>query len=206
VHGRTEDCSDYAWYDVDGEDAFVTAVNHLVSLGHRRIAYIGAPLQYQFAQERLNGYSRAVLHNGLTPDPQLIQIADFSDEGGEMAASVLLDQPKPPTAIVCISDTVAFGVLECIRARGLQPGRDVSVIGYDGLHFGKHANPPLTTMAQPQTHAGRRLGDMLLTIIDGGDPKAHQELQRAQLVLRSTDSPPPKRAAQNHVSEREDIQ
>ncbi|MEP2890560.1 LacI family DNA-binding transcriptional regulator [Tateyamaria sp.] len=206
VHGRTAEFADYAWYDVDGEDALVTAVNHLADLGHRRIAYVGAPLQHQFAQERLNGYNRAVLHNGLTPDPQLIQIANFSDDGGEMAASILLDLPEPPTGIVCVSDTVAFGVLAGIRARGMQPGQDVSVIGYDGLHFGIHANPPLTTMAQPQAHAGRRLGDMLLAIVDGGDPKAHQELQRAHLVRRKTDGPPLQGAVQDNVSEREDIQ
>jgi LacI family transcriptional regulator len=206
VHGRTADCADYAWYDVDGEDAVVTAMNHLVGLGHRRIAYVGAPLQHQFAQERLNGYTRALDHNGLVQDPQFIQIADFSDEGGEIAAAMFLDLPEPPTAIVCVSDTVALGVLAGIRARGLQPGHDVSVIGYDGLHFGIHANPPLTTMTQPQTHAGRRLGDMLLAIIDGDDPKKHQELQRAHLVRRKTDGPPVNTAVHLDVFEGEEIQ
>ena len=189
VHGRTGASDGYAWYDVDGEDAFITAVNHLVGLAHNRLAFIGAPLQYQFAQDRLNGYQIAIKANGLDVDPDLIQIADFSDDGGEIAMNMLLDLPQPPTAVVCVSDTMAFGAMAAIRGRGLVPGVDVSVIGYDGLKFGIHSNPPLSTMAQPQAHAGRRLGDMLLAIIDGDDPSKHQELQRAHLVRRKTDGP-----------------
>lgn len=189
VHGRTQNANDYAWYDVDGEDAFVTAVNHLVGLGHSRIAFIGSPLQFQFAQDRLNGYQRGMKDNGLETEPDLVQIADFSDEGGEIATDVLLDLAEPPTGIVCVSDMIALGALAAIRKRGFKPGVDISVIGYDGLQFGKHANPPLTTMVQPQVHAGRRLGDMLLAIIDGDDPSKHQDLQRAQLLRRETDGP-----------------
>jgi len=204
VHGRTEKSDDYAWYDVDGEDAFVTAVGHLARLGHRRIGFIGAPLQFQFAQERLDGYLRGLNHNGIVHDPDLVQIAEFNDDGGNAAAGVLMDLPAPPTAMVCVTDTMALGVLEALHARGVAPGRDVSVIGYDGLHFGKHANPPLTTMAQPQAHAGRRLGDILLSVIDGADPTRFQELQRAHLVQRNTDGPADANAGQMNVSIREE--
>ncbi|WP_299304130.1 LacI family DNA-binding transcriptional regulator [uncultured Litoreibacter sp.] len=206
VHGRTGSCDDYAWYDVDGDAAFVEAVNHLVSLGHSDVAFVGAPLQHQFAQDRLNGYRRAVVDNGLSVNPEYVQITDFSDEGGEIATNMLLDLPSPPTAIVCVSDMVALGAMAAIRGRGLVPGRDISVIGYDGLKFGTHSNPPLSTMAQPQAHAGRRLGDMLLSIIDGDDPKKHQELQRAHLLRRQSDGPMQPASAENTVSEREELQ
>lgn len=204
VHGRTAENEGYAWYDVDGEDAFVTAVNHLAQLGHRRIGFITAPLQYQFSQERLDGYHRGLKHNGLPICPELVQIAEFTDEGGSAAAGVLMDLAEPPTALLCVTDMMALGALEALNARDLKPGADVSVIGYDGLHFGKHSNPPLTTMAQPQAHAGRRLGDILLSIIDGADPRKFQELQRANLVQRMTDGPAPVRAVQNDVSVREE--
>lgn len=206
VHGRTDNSDDYAWYDVDGEDAFVSAVNHLVQLGHRRIGFVGAPLQYQFAQERLDGYLRGLKHNGLDHDPKLVQIAEFNDDGGRAAAGLLMDSATPPTAIACVNDIMALGVLDALHSRGLIPGQDVSVIGYDGLHFGKHANPPLTTMAQPQAYAGRRLGDMLLSIIDGADPKNFQELQRAHLVQRNTDGPVNLGAGQTDVLTREELQ
>jgi len=191
---------------LDGEDAFEASVDHLVSLGHSDIGFVGAPLQYQFAQDRLNGFERGMAGNGLSVSSDMIQIAEFSDDGGEIAANVLLDLPSLPSAIVCVSDTMALGVLAAIRARGLVPGHDVSVIGYDGLKFGDHTNPPLTTMAQPLAHAGRRLGDMLLAIIDGDDPRDHQELQRAHLLRRKTDGPLRKTVARTNVSKREELQ
>lgn len=205
VHGRTDASDGYAWYDVDGKSAFVEAVNHLVQLGHRRIGFVGSPLQYEFSQQRLDGYHQGLSLNGLKADAELVQIADMSDHGGEIAAGILLNLQEPPTALVCVSDVMALGTLAALRARDLQPGQDVSVIGYDGLHFGVHSNPPLTTMAQPQAHAGRRLGDMLLAVIDGADPKSQQELQRAQLVRRKSDGPPPNVGAQLFVSDREEI-
>ena len=204
VHGRTGSSDTFAWYDVDGEAAMVVAVDHLASLGHQDIAFIGSTLQHQFAQDRLDGYAKGLSQNGLTYRDEVVQIVELNDEGGEIATLQLLDLPKPPQAIICVSDTVALGCLAALRSRGLRPGRDVSVIGYDGLKFGEHTNPPLSTMAQPQAHAGHRLGDMLFAIIEGDDPKNHQELQRAQLVRRNTDGPPRRVPHHTHVSVREE--
>ncbi|MEO0496156.1 MAG: LacI family DNA-binding transcriptional regulator [Pseudomonadota bacterium] len=189
VHGRSNDCADYAWYDVDSRAAFVKAVDHLVAMGHSRIAFIGSPTYFSFAQERLDGYRDAVQSNGLSFDQELVQITELSDDGGERAAGDLLDSADPPTAFVCVTDTQAIGALAAIRSRGMVPGQHVSVIGYDGLRLGRHTNPPLTTLAQPQSHSGRQLGDMLLAIIDGGDPKEFQELRSAELLRRKSDGP-----------------
>ena len=98
----------------------------------------------------------------------------MKDDAGESAAANQLDSDNPPTAFVCVSDTQALGVLSAIRTRGLIAGVDISVIGYDGLNMGRHSNPPLTTMAQPQVQSGRELGDMLLAVIDGEDPTKHR--------------------------------
>jgi LacI family transcriptional regulator len=204
VHGRTAKSCDYAWYDIDGKDAFITSVNHLLGMGHSRVAFIGAPLQFEFAQDRLNGYKIAIEAHGLELDDDLIQIADFSDEGGEVSTLQLLDLERPPTAIVCVTDTVAFGCLAALRSRGYEVGTEISVIGYDGINFGVHSNPPLSTMAQPQAHAGRRLGDMIMAVIDGEDPTKHQELQRAHLLRRDTDGPLQPAAVPRNVSNLED--
>lgn len=189
VHGRSVDSADYAWYDVDSKAAFVAAVDHLVALGHARIGFVGAPTYYNFAQMRLDGYREAIVANGLTVDPDLIQITELSDDGGELAAGDLLDRSPAPTALLCVTDVQALGALAAVRARGMIPGKHVSVIGYDGLRLGRHSNPPLTTMAQPQAHSGRELGDMLLSIIDGGDPKKFQILRNAELLRRKSDGP-----------------
>ncbi len=189
VHGRSLQSEDYAWYDVDSEKAFGDAVDHLVALGHSRIGFVGAPTYYTFAQARLDGYRNTLVANGLPSDDNLIQICELSDDGGERGAGHLLDADNPPTAILCTTDVQAFGALAAIRARGGVPGKHVSVIGYDGLRIGRHTNPPLTTLAQPQAHSGRQLGDMLLAIIDGGDPKNFQELRSAELLRRQSDGP-----------------
>lgn len=187
VHGRTGNSADYAWFDVDGKTALSEAVDHLASLGHTKIAFIGSLHQYQFSHDRLEGFKHGLQNNGLPAPEEYIQYSDFSDSGGELAATALLNLSDPPTAMVCITDLMAFGVLSALRAHGLVPGEDVSVIGYDGLEFSAHSNPPLTTMAQPLVDAGRRVGEMLLSVIDGEDPKNFQELRRAYLLRRNTD-------------------
>ena len=189
VHGRSVSHSDYAWYDVDSKTAFIDAVDHLVTLGHQRIGFIGAPTYYHFAQMRFDGYRFGMTSNGIDVDETLIEVAELNDDAGERACMTMLKSYNPPTAILCATDTQAIGALAAIRAQGLVPGKDVSVIGYDGLAFGKHTNPPLTTMAQPLAHSGRQIGDMLLAIIDGGTPTDYQELRSAKLVRRMSDGP-----------------
>lgn len=189
VHGRSEECENYAWYDVDSEAAFVEITERLIALGHGKIGFVGAQLCYTFAQMRLDGYKRALKKNNILFNEEFVQIAGLSDEEGEEAAGVLLDMKNPPTALVCVTDMVALGALSAIRKRGMIPGKEVSVIGYDGLPIGKHTNPPLSTMIQPKTSSGHQLGDMLLAIIDGGNPKDFQELHKAEFLSRETDGP-----------------
>ena len=102
----------------------------------------------------------------------------------------LLSLKTVPTAVVCVSDMVAVGAMKAIREKGWRPGREVSVIGYDGVPLSEHTDPALTTMAQPLQSAGERIGEMLLAVIDGDKPADHQELWRATLERRETDRPP----------------
>ncbi len=189
VHGRSAKSDSYAWFDIDNEQAFESAAAHLISLGHHRIGFVGAALYFNFAYQRLEGYKRGLHEAGLAYDESLVRVTELSDDAGERAAIDLLNLADPPTAILCVSDTLACGVLAGIRAQGLVAGKHVSVIGYDGLKIGRHTNPPLTTMSQPLAQSGRKLGDMLLAIIDGEDPTKHQVLKRAELVIRNSDGP-----------------
>ena len=189
VHGRSSSNDNYAWYDVDSSKAFVDAINHLVSLGHQRIGLVSATNYYSLSQSRLYGYKQGLSDNGLSLDSSLIEESELTDDDGERAADTLLNVSNPPTALLCMTDTLALGALAAVRKRGLEAGKHISVIGYDGLDIGKHTNPPLTTMAQPLAQSGRILGDMLLAIIDGEDPKDFQELRSATLLRRKSDGP-----------------
>lgn len=189
VHGRSANSDDYAWYDIDNEAAFATAVKHLYDYGHHRIGFVGAPLYFNFAYQRMQGFKSGLTNAGIKFDDALVRIVELSDDAGERAATDLLNLVDPPTALLCVSDTLAIGALAAVRTKGLVAGKHVSVVGYDGLKIGRHTNPPLTTMSQPLVQSGRELGEMLLAIIDGDNPTKHQILRRAELLIRNSDGP-----------------
>lgn len=190
THGRTSESNDHAWFDVDNFEAFSDAVDHLVSLGHRDIALIGGPEHFKFAADRKAGYKRGLQRARLIEKPAYIEDSEMSLEAGVIAMQRLLALREPPTAVVCISDVVALGAMRAIRQFGWVPGHDISVVGYDGLPIGEHCAPALTTMTQPLAEAGQRIGNMLLAVIDGEDPRQHQVLLRATLERRETDGSP----------------
>ena len=189
AHGRTEDPRGYAWLDMDNVSAFADATGHLADLGHCRIALIGGPEDLNFARLRREGFRRGLRDHRLAARDEYERRGDMTEHGGHAAASDLLELAEPPTAILCVNDVSAFGAMRAVRERGLEVGRDVSVIGYDGLPAAAYFDPPLTTITQRSHDAGRRLAEILLALIEGGDPAEHQELWQAQLVRRGTDGP-----------------
>ena len=191
AHGRSLDSEDAAWIDVDNAAAFRVMAAHFFALGHRRIAHIGGPDTYNFAVQRAKGWRAALEKAGIQFTPDLHEVADLSFNGGEMAMNRLLAIDEPPTAICCISDVVAIGAMRALRAHGLVPGREVSVIGYDGLDIGAWLEPPLSTMKQPLQSAGQQLVEIVTSMVEKGHmPTDHQKLYRATLVRRGTDNPP----------------
>ena len=190
-HGRSSDCDMTAWLDVDNELAFAEMAAHLAALGHRRIAHIAGPEVYNFARQRRTGWRSGIDQAGLDPTESPLEVTELSFEGGKAAMGRLLALECPPTAVCCVSDVVAIGAMLAIREAGLVPGREISLIGYDGLEIGAWIEPPLTTMRQPQQSAGRRLAEMLIRLVEGtSQPSDTQELVRASLVRRGTANPP----------------
>ena len=191
AHGRSLDSEHAAWIDVDNAAAFADMTAHFFALGHRRIAHIGGPDTYNFAVQRARGWRAALEDNGISPASDLHEVADLSFNGGAAAMERLLALDDPPTAVCCISDVVAIGAMRTLRAYGLVPGQEVSVIGYDGLDIGAWLEPPLSTMKQPLQSAGQQLVDIVTSMVEKGDaPADHQKLYRATLVRRGTDNPP----------------
>ena len=190
-HGRSMDSAAAAWIDVDNETAFSDMTAHFIALGHRRIAYIGGEESYNFSAQRASGWRNALKQAGIIVDPDLHQKAELSYTGGAVAMQNLLMLANPPTAVCCISDHVAIGASRALRDRGLVPGREVSVIGFDGLEIGKWLEPPLSTMKQPIQSSGQQLVEIVINMVENGDnPENHQKLYRATLVRRGTDNPP----------------
>lgn len=190
VHGRTEDHSGYAWLDVDSEKAFVEAVRYLHGLGHRKIAFLGGDLEFNYAYLRRKGYFEAVRALGCEVRPDYVVDGVVDAILADEAVTRMLAFSEPPTAILCVTDAVALGAIRAIWRAGLRPGEDVSVMGYDGLPIGEAADPPLTTMSQSSHEAGREVARMLRALIDGADVKDSQILWEARLTRRASTNPP----------------
>lgn len=190
TYGRTQNPSQFAWFDLDNRRAFAEATERLAAFGHRRIGFIGAPPTFNFARERLNGSCAARDALGLEAEPALIRRAGLHAADGRAGAEALMALNRPPTALLCVRDAVAIGAASALAALGLRVGCDVSVIGYDDVPHAAFMDPPLTTFSQDSETAGARVAEMLFEIMAGARPKDRQELRLAKLIERGSDGPP----------------
>jgi LacI family transcriptional regulator len=168
----------------------IAATEHLLSLGHRRIAAITGPADMLCSLARIDGYRSALDRAGVGYTTELVRYGDFTHEGGFARAAELLDQPDPPTAIFAGSDQQAFGVYEAARMRGLRIPQDLSVVGFDDLPVSRWASPPMTTVRQPLAEMGSVAAQMLGDLIEGKPlPSARVELSTELIVRESTAAP-----------------
>lgn len=194
--------ADELFVGIDEAGATRTAGRHLARLGHRRVAVIGDHLlagptrpvtvtspddvTYYGNRERMRGYYDAFREAGIDwADVIAISTDVNSKETGTAAAAYVLDRPDPPTAVVAFSDVLALGVLDALAARGLRPGHDVSVIGFDDIGDSERAG--LTTISQPAAERGRLSGQLLLD-----PPKDHtgrQIVLPTELIIRDSTRP-----------------
>jgi len=172
--------------EVDSFNGMFELMMHLVERGFKRIAYIGGLPILKIDHDRLCGYHAGLESAGIKPDPTWVVHSDMTSEGGYHAAEILFAMPTSPTAIVCINDVTAIGVMHAARDRGLAVGRDVAVAGFDGIADAAHASPPLTTLEQPIYSIARQLANMLLTIVSGKAVENKQVKIKPKLLLRAS--------------------
>ena len=168
----------------------LAATEHLVELGHRRIAVVGGPEDYLCSRARIDGYRAALERAGITVDPQLVRHGNFRHEGGYDRARDLLALPDRPTAIFAGSDEQAFGVMEAARQAGLSVPGDLSVVGFDDLPMARWSSPPLTTVRQPLADMGRMAGRMLHDLITGRELTSQRVELATHLVPRASTATP----------------
>ena len=160
--------ADIPWVGADNCMGGYEAVQHLIALGHRRIAYIQGPLSYLCSHERYEGYVRALTEASIPVDEQLIAQGDFTPHGGRVAANALLTLPKEqrPTAIFASNDQMAYGVLAAAEEQDIQVPTDVALVGFDDISSSAHIRPALTTVRQPFYEMGQRGIQVLLSLLD----------------------------------------
>ena len=152
------------------------AVEHLVSLGHRKIALVGGPREHSdTTAQRYQGCLEAFQAHNITFDPELdYETVRYSFAGGYQGAKNLLDRGRDFTAIFAMSDVMAIGAIRALRDAGKQVPEDVSVVGFDGLPIGAYTIPQLTTVTQPVQELAERSIRLLQETIEGNRTAVHE--------------------------------
>jgi LacI family transcriptional regulator len=165
-----------------------TAVQYLIDLGHRRIAYIGgnSSLVSKATLERQQGYQDCLEENNIFPDPALIEPTEsWQAQSGFDAAKRILRRTPDITAVFTASDALAYGVIKALHSEQVKIPEDVSVIGFDGDVLGEYINPALTTMRQNAVLIGQTAGELMLKKIAGQECEDITRIN-AELVVRES--------------------
>jgi LacI family transcriptional regulator len=168
----------------------MAATQHLLSLGHRRIAYLGGPPTSGCTQARMNGFRGAMEAAGLPVPKDYIWLREFLYDDGLAGGAELLDLAEPPTAIFAGSDEVALGVMEAARARGLRVPEDLSIVGFDDTQVARLASPPLTTVRQPLREMGAVALRTALQLAAGEQIDSHHVELATRLIIRDSAAAP----------------
>jgi DNA-binding LacI/PurR family transcriptional regulator len=172
---------------VDDRPGIAAAVEHLIDLGHRRIAHVGGPSEFVHSVSRREAWAGALRAAGLSEGPYVE--SDFSAQGGAAATAQLLDLPEPPTAIVYANDLMTIAGTAVATERGLDVPGDLSVTGFDDTEVAAHLSPPLTTVRTDAFVWGRAAADRLTASVEGR-AAVTDPLPPPRLVVRGSTAPP----------------
>ena len=166
----------------------LTATEHLLALGHRRIAYISGEATSSYNQARLHGYRAALEAAGVEVPKEYVRDGGSHYEDG-VAGGAVFDLAERPTAVFAATDELAAGVIEAARARQLRVPEDVSVVGFDDTEIARLLSPPLTTVRQPLREMGRVALRTALRLAAGEKLDSHHVELATELVVRSSTAP-----------------
>lgn len=181
---------DYMSINVDNYSGAYAMVEHLIAVGHRRIAMIKGAANNFDAAERLRGYRTAMKDGNAEWSEALEYIGDFTEASGFSAAEDILDLDPRPTAIFAANDAAAIGALSAVRQRGFTVPDDVAIAGFDDIPMAGYINPPLTSVHVPINELGARAIARLIDAVSGsGDAIEKKELLPTTLVIRESSGP-----------------
>jgi LacI family transcriptional regulator len=183
---HNQDPVQFPFVELDGRAGMAAMVKHLVDNGHRSIAYIGATEELTLQAERFAGYRHGLAEAGLEYSSELVTTGDMNRRGGYRAGLALLSLATPPSAIACVNDLTAEGVMRAASERGLRPGRDLAVTGFDGIDDPESVDPALTTCNPPVYDIARQLMGMLLKMVSGKPLEETRILLQPELVIRES--------------------
>jgi len=184
ITGRTLTAPGLYALDFNNFEGARLATHHLLSLGHRKIAFISGDPIHPDAAERLRGYRAALEAAGVRYKPALVMPGKYFEESGLMAVERLIDSGEPFTAIFSANDQMAFGAALALHRRVLRVPDDISLVGFDDLAGAEHSIPPLTTIHQAAHELGRLAAVSLLQLLSGQTPDG--TLPEPRLIARAS--------------------
>jgi LacI family transcriptional regulator, galactose operon repressor len=168
---------------------FRDATEHLIELGHRRIALINGPLEVLASRERLRGYKAALRSARIRSDPALIRLGRYSHTFGHQQSTQLLQLPEPPTAIIAGGSQLSYGVLLALRQCDLELGRDIAFVACDSAPWGELLRPSLTVVERDAAEIGTVTAELLLSMIESGAGPQVRKLPTRLRIGESTMPP-----------------
>lgn len=176
---------------IDNRTTACQAVDHLLDLGHKRVAVITGPLEAAFDRQRLDGYRQALERRGLPVDERLILRADLLAEGGEQAIARLLALKKRPTGLFVTNNMMTLGALVGLTRAGIRLPQDISMVGFDDQDWYSVCHPPLTSMRNPAYDMGYAAADRLLEqLAEKAEDRARRIILPSELIVRDSTARP----------------
>jgi LacI family transcriptional regulator len=198
VHGRATGADlPYSWVDVNNRRAFLRATEFLLDLGHSRIGLVNGLEHMDFAIRRRSGYADALAARGIALDPDLMSSDEMTEVSGYRAAKRMLDLPDPPTALLAASMISGMGARRAVEERGMEMGRDVSIIIHDDdLSYMKNGEdvPIFTATRSSVREAGRLAAEMLLSLVADPTLGPQTRMLEAELIIGQSTGPAPRPA------------
>lgn len=184
--GEIPDCN-ICSVEADDRAAAKKAVQHLIELGHKKIACIlNSSAVYHSAQLRLDGYRDALTEAGLPYQEALVRFAHFNPKSGQAAMQSLLDNAEDFSAVFVASDTVALGAIRALREANLHIPNDISLVAFDDIPSAAYTDPPLTTIHIPAAQIATKACEVLLDMIYGAMPEQKKIYLDTDLVIRAS--------------------
>jgi LacI family repressor for deo operon, udp, cdd, tsx, nupC, and nupG len=185
---RAPFCAQFANVETDDALASHALTNHLIQLGHREIAFFAGPPAAPWAQERMEGYRRALREAQIPVEDRLIFSAGTTIEEGEKAALQMVNEGTRSTALQAVNDLVAIGAANVLLSQGLRIPHDVSLVGFDNTLTSEHFRVPLTTVCQPRSRLANEAMDSMLKLLARHKPES-KRFQGEIIVRASTAAP-----------------
>lgn len=185
-----------SFVSIDDNIAAQNAVNHLITIGRTKIAFINSMLIHNYAKHREKGVLAALKHAGLSLNLNWItHITDIDFDMAVSAATSMLSMPERPNAFFCVSDVYAAAVIKAARTLGLSVPEDVAVVGFDNTDLATMTVPSLTTINQPSFQIGQQSCDILINLIENPETSVKHVILNTDLIVRgSTTIPFPRKS------------